>query len=222
MSLVQGINKITNKTNTLNIDDEGNLKIDESGILSQLSQTMNYLKNFTIDNDIRYLRNQGNCYMTTYGFVGTSALKTPISLWNPSGSGKTLYVYRINASIDNDASNDYATRLILYSAGAQTTGGTAGSKNNLKLSGGASSATVLNNFSYTTKTELMVLLTGDEPTGGAVLTETFEFPECIEIAEGEGIFTIVYCNTNTTNMRVANTFFWIELDSTVNYPNVSL
>lgn len=222
MSLVQGINNLNNKISTLNLSDSGELRIDETGLISQLSQNMLYLKNFTIDNDLRYLRSNEKCYMTTYNYVGTAELKTPISLWNPSASGKKLFLYRINIQFDNDATNDYATRAILYRALAQPTGGTNGARNNLKLGGASSSASVLNDFSYTTKSDLMVLTTADEPgTNSGV--GTYEFPEGIEIAEGEGVFIIVYCNTNASyKLRVANTMFWVELDNTLNYPNVSL
>jgi len=214
MSLIQGINKTTNKQTILNIDDDGNLKIDESGKLTDINTNINTLYNYTINNDLRYLRSQGKCFSITYNYVSTATSLNMLSLWNPVGSGKKLYVYRIAAQFDNDGTADFATRVILYGTSSQPTSGNLSTPRNLSLGNNTTSTAEARN-GYTNGSNYVIsnLMTADEP--GLNLYNTFEYPEYIEIAEGNGIFTKLFANTSTNKLRAMNTFYYIESDSTI-------
>jgi len=212
--MLSGRNHNNNKVEHLNIDDNGRLKIDESGKLTDINTNINTLYNYTINNDLRYLRSQGKCFTTSYNYVSTAKTLNMLSLWNPLGSGKKLYVYRIGAQFDNDGNADYATRVILYGTSVQPTGGNLQTPRNLSLgNNNTSSAEARNTFSHGANYVISNLMTADEP--GLNLYNTFEYPEYIEIAEGHGIFTILYANTSTNKLRAMNTFYFIESSSTI-------
>lgn len=212
--LLAGRNKDTNKKSELNIDDNGNLKIDESGKLTEIKTSIDTLYNYTINNDLRYFRSQGKCYTTSFNYVGTAETQKMLSLWNPVGSGKILYLYRLNAQFDNDGASDYATRLILYGTSTQPTAGTLQTPINLSLgNNNLSSVEARTGYTHGGNFVITHLLTADEP--GATQNVNIEYKEYIQIPEGMGIFTILYMTTSTNKMRAMNSLYYIETSSNV-------
>jgi hypothetical protein len=154
---IVGRNDQTNKSSVLNIDDNGKLKLDESGKLTdielntdttntRLADTNTKLDSVnsnltgidglltTIDADtgdirtltgtsansltaletdlvdrrinLQYQRSLGNCYIATDERRLTADRTAFYSILNPTGSGKTMYVYGISCVIsDHEATN---------------------------------------------------------------------------------------------------------------------
>jgi len=136
MSLITARNSVTNKVNVINIDDDGKLKIDESGIfndtyikldnISNSSQSVNSkvgllafditdnktanqaIKTDLVDRriNLQYQRSLGNCFIASDENRLTTDTQAFYSLFNPSGSGKTMYIYAITFVIsDHEATN---------------------------------------------------------------------------------------------------------------------
>ena len=213
--LLSGRNSTTNKKTVLNTDNEGQLKIDESRKINDILINISNLYNYTINNDLRYLRSQGKCFNTSYSYVGTAESRTMISLWNGTND-KKMYIYRITCQFDNDGNNDYATRVILYSTNTEPTNGSLTTARNLQIgSNNTSSATIRQNFDYVgaNVTTFAHLLTADEP--GLNLYNTFDYNEYIEVLPGNGFFSQLYCNNSTNKLRVNCNFYYIETSDTI-------
>ena len=71
--VLTGRNSTTNKKSVINVDDNGKLKLDESGKLTEIKTSIDTLYNYTINNDLRFFRSQGQCYTTSFNYVGTGA-----------------------------------------------------------------------------------------------------------------------------------------------------
>lgn len=149
MSLISGINKTTNKQSVLNLDDNGNIKLDETGALSNIETNtdttntnllnvvneLNTINTEGVKGNLAYLRSQGKCYVVNgTGVTGTVANDyIMLSMWNPSGSGKTLYVYGGDMSLNGSGLTSGYFQLQIKRLTTQPTGATNKTPSNLKL-----------------------------------------------------------------------------------------
>jgi hypothetical protein len=223
-------------------DSTNGLKIDESGALATIDTNIGIMKNnsstaatadgvrnaylneieddtdtlrrFTVQNDLRYLRQSAVCFMSSFANYGTasSGLNHILSLWNNVGSGTSVYLYRFLNSVDNDGTSDTHTRISLRSLSAKPSGGSVNSSRCLKLSVGGSSASVECRAAPTTVSSSLLYYTATADAPGTIgqHQDGMEFEERIEIPPGHGVVASVHSSDAGSTFRYAATFFWFE------------
>jgi hypothetical protein len=140
--LMTGRNSETNKKTTLNTDDDGQIKIDESRKLTDIDlntfQTKAELEKINLEgikSNLMYLRSLGKCYTVNgSGITGnTDNDYIMLSMWNASGSGKTVYVYGGDFSLNGSGLTSGYFQLQIKKLTTQPTGGSTKTPHNLKL-----------------------------------------------------------------------------------------
>jgi hypothetical protein len=213
--MLRGRNKATSKKEVIDIDDDGKIKIDESLGITNILNKITDIYNHTYNSDLRTIRRQGNCYVVSYNYVGTSETLNTISIWNPVGSGKYIYIYNIGVHFDTDLGNDYASRTIVYKTSSEPTGGTSATPDNMCVgSSNTSNITARINFTQVGSATVMMHLTAaDEP--GSINPTNFEFKEYIEILPGNGIYIRAFAGTGSSLMRYVSHIRYAETDAQI-------
>jgi len=236
MSLISGINKTNNKQNTLNIDDNGNLKLDESGALSNIEtntdtantnllnvvNSIDNLYNYNYKNDLRYLRSQGKCYILS-GKADITASSDAFSILNPSGSSKKIFLYGLSGEISNVDSANYSCtfRMELITAHSGST-----SMNGGNLNFSSNNTTVVTNYikptsTTTVKTILEKSINFSSNNETEYLSFDNLFNECMEIPQGYGLNFRITENTASPYIRSAIYIRYLEIDSSENFPTLN-
>jgi hypothetical protein len=152
----------------------------------------------------------------------SSGTETQMSaLYNPSGSGKKLFIYKIFALYKNDGNLNGQNRLILASF-TETLTGSSDTPRTLKIGSGlTSSAQFRSNPSLnSSNTDKVTFLHTHDEAGNNVAESYFYFDECIELPEGYGL-QLRYEHSNDTDAnRWGSAFYFVELDNTETYPTL--
>lgn len=165
---LKGINYDNNKHKVLNIDDNNNIKIDSTvaqKMLDIYNQTL-IIKNFRLFNDIRYQRNQGNCYsLSTNDYTSNinNITNHILQIFNDNVN-YTVYLYFVNFTISNSTDAQYKTGLRIIKTSTKTTNyneTTAVNFSNLKLNGN----NIPSNIIATNKTTNITTDTNDNING---------------------------------------------------------
>ena len=194
MSLT-GINQTTNKLNVINIDDDGVILTSDK---------------------LRRLRARGKCFiMNAVGTTGSTSTNYHIlTLYNPSNSGKTLYVYNTEMSLNGSGLTTAYFQLQIKTLTSTPTGGTSKTGKCLKL--GESNATAIGIQNGTVSVSSQIYSTrqvNSNNTNDLDFHENIQFhEEMIEIPEGYGITLIGYRSASNNVYAYGNIKF-IEVDS---------
>jgi len=196
MSLIQGLNPTTNKKNILNIDNDGALIISDK---------------------LRRLRARGKCYiMNAAGTTGTAGTSYHIlTLFNSGNSGKTLYVYNTEMSLNGSGLTTAYFQLQIKTLSTLPTGGTSKTGKSLKLDEADASALGFQDASVSVDTQIYTTRQVNSNNANDLdFHENIQFhEEFIEIPAGYGVTLIGYRSASNNVYAYANIKF-IEVDNT--------
>jgi hypothetical protein len=225
MSLIAGRNTDNNKVSVLNVDDEGKLKIEPTE-LANIQLKLDNQYEYTYKNDLRYLRSEGKCFVASqrgYKANGAQSLtETQMSaLYNPSGSGKKLFIYKIHATYRNEGNLNIQNRLILASFTETMTGGPDNPRT-LKIGSGATSSALFrsNPGLNSSNTDKVVFLHSHDEPGNNTNIPYYTFDELIELPEGYGLQLRFEHSDDMEASKWNSAFYYIELDNTETYPTL--
>ena len=189
--MFSGRNTDNNKVSVVNVDDNGRIKIDESGKITDIETQLDTINSQGVKSNLSYLRSQGKCF--TVGGTGVTGTASTdfymLSLFNPAGSGKTVYVYAGDFSLNGSGLTAGYFQLQIKKLTTATTGGVAKVAHNLKL--GQSSATIqlIQNGSVTSTDNIYSSRQVNSNDSGDVdfHQNIILFNEMVEIPEGYGL-----------------------------------
>ena len=186
-----GINHETHKKNIIYTDDNGKIKVDESGKLTDLVNEMQTINTQGVKSNLAYLRSLGKCYVVNgSGVTGSSNNDYHmLSLYNPSGSGKTVYVYGGDFALNGSGLTSAFFQLQIKSITTRPTLGALKTAANLKLDGTAANAELLQNATVTGGTNIYNSRQVNSNDAGDLdyHQNIILFNEMVEIPEGYGI-----------------------------------
>lgn len=224
MSLMHGFNPTTNKTSLLNIDDDGKLRLDESAKINSIYEATQYLKNFTISNDLRYLRGQGKIFICS-AKTDMNTTDYVFSFLNPSNSSKKVFIYGLSGEISNNNNVAFTLDIDVDIISAHTINVNNMNIGNLKI-GDANTSSATAYIKPASVTKVATAFSKRAKFSATTDYESIEFSdlfnESMELPAGYGL-AFKSTITGTANAFGCSVYIkYIELDDTDNYPNVSL
>ena len=140
---LRGMNYDNNRPHVLNIDDNNNIRI-ESSVMDKINKIYNQsliLKNYKLYNDLRYHRNQGNCYSVNvfnYSSNINNISNNVFQIFNRNNSPNyKVFVYFIKFTMSNSTDISTTSGLRLFKATTECTKSPMSNTNisNLNLNG---------------------------------------------------------------------------------------
>lgn len=224
-----GRDKTTNEREVLNVDQDGRLKLYESGRIQDIYDRQLLIKQRLDSVDLSLLsinaatdklnleteRSLGNCFVAGYDSKITTDTHDFFTILNPSTSGKKMYVHSFNVNVSDHSSTNIGgyIRVSWFNESDYTAGSTSGMvEANLKVNGGSTAMQVRKNSTITTRYSMMrdsFSLSTD--TSMELFQIARNLPEMIEIPAGYGLTYSLQDDTGATlDVDVTINVRWVE------------